>query len=286
MKLIGKKGIILGIFSVALMAIALFITTYAWFSNTWLAKNSISFTTGNYLTPNYHAWMFDALEEESGESSNRDEGQWVDATQTISESTVLKKVELNSNNSITEYLTFKSLHLGTIDNLLRLGNDNFFYIRFDVTDYIKMGKLVKVSYSISNNNIKIYNSEGTQLTIVSEHSDTPNTITGNYEDLITIDCAVSTYLFSNPRSSVTISGESRSIDYLFTDGNTGNYVSLENGDDPVLVSSTEQSSAYYLYIRIVPDLDKCVEATEVLSVYMPCEITFDVDLDIEFMIFE
>ena len=33
-------------------------------------------------------------------------------------------------------------------------------------------------------------------------------------------------------------------------------------------------------------MDKCVEATEVLSVYMPCEITFDVDLDIEFMIFE
>lgn len=284
----GQKALLLVILAVALAAITLTTTVYAWLSTKWTSVYSVNYTTGSYVTPNFQAWIFDADEEETGESSNRDDGDWVSATTQVSSVTVLKAVETETSQSINEHYKFKSLHLGTVDNLLNLGNDNYFYVRFDITDIVKMGKLVKVGYTLDNDDITIYNADGNEVSIVETLSNPPaaNTVTGDYTDLVCVECAISTALFSDPSASVTIDGSSRDIDYIFSSDNTGKYVALENGDDPVYVSETEMTQAYYLYVRISPDLEACTLAAEVLSVYMPCELTFDIYLNLEFFVFE
>ena len=253
-----------------------------WFSrNKEVAGNGIGVATDSIQFPDIHAWRFDLDAnvdgDEDGDTLDKD-GSWVDAvdhnTSTNPEGMLPVITKTYGSGVSGEKFTFRSLHLGTIDNLLTLSNDNCFYIRFDVTDEIYR---TAIGYSLGTTNIRFYDVEGNDETsaigsMVDENSQSLEVLQ-KCVDLLIVEAAVS----SEEYEPFT---DQSAIDALFTmTGETRNE-QLTNG--AALKDLGEQSDDYFVYIRLSPDLEMCFEATDHIATYMPCQITFDITFSLAF----
>ena len=245
----------------------------------WFASNKdvsgngaqVKVTADNF--PDMHAWRFELTQTLTGGDEDADSliktGTWVDALDnetTTAPKGILPVIENTVEQNVEkEKFTFRSLQLGTVDNLLSLSADNCFYIRFDITEE----KLYQISlgYSLVEAGIHFYQTDGTEV-----GSETiPK---GPFVDLFVVDYFVSTTAYDPSTDTAQSTTVFDAMELLCTN------TSLENGAD--LLALPEQENAYYLYIRFSPDLEKCFEATDHIAQYMPCEITFDVTLTVEF----
>lgn len=281
----------------------------------------------------------------------------------------------------SEKYQFASLHLGNVDNLLTLSHDNYFYLRFDITNPVIQGKLALASYSITDEEFEFYDSEGINQTSVVYGRANEAGKSSLFSDMVLVECAVSdtaytpnddaldalfvkNYVIKNGEhylgynvvnSAPTLADKSSLSDaiiwtfdnnkltfvyndatyYLTSDNSTlsltttapnivwsnsnnkfsyvnnentyyvtynsswgvstesndttgtyDNYVVLVNGDPLESIFEDPKDTGYYLYIRISPDLLRCTEATDYFGEFMPCEILFDMTLEIEFRFYE
>ena len=314
------REMVLSATSAIVIAVIIFMSAAVFFNGSlgWFSQNrqvsgsGMSVSPGASDFPEMHAWRFD-LTATVGTGDNTDEdgdtldkrGQWVDALdhETVTDPEGILPVENYSGNAHHELLKFKSLHLGTVDNLLTLSEDNCFYIRFDVTDELFR---TYVGYSLDDSGITVYDQDRNDRTseIAALEDEEHNSLNAldKFVELFQADVAVSANEFTpgliyNKATGELITGEpgegvvtatgEEMIDALFytTETVEGNEVTtrtglLTNGDD--LRDLGEQARAYYIYIRFSPDLEKCFEATDHIATYMPCEITFDVTLTLSF----
>ena len=245
----------------------------------WFASNKdvsgigaqVKVTADNF--PDMHAWRFELTQTLTGGDEDADSliktGTWVDALDnetTTAPKGILPVIENTVEQNVEkEKFTFRSLQLGTVDNLLSLSADNCFYIRFDITEE----KLYQISlgYSLVEAGIHFYQTDGAEV----DSSVIPR---GPFVDLFVVDYFVSTTAYDLSTDTASSTTVFDAMELLCTND------SLENGAD--LLALPEQENAYYLYIRFSPDLEKCFEATDHIAQYMPCEITFDVTLTVEF----
>lgn len=275
--------------------VILFNSTLGWFSkNRNVSGEGMGVHGKDMSFPSVHAWRFD-MDNEDGESFDKS-GTWVEGLDVSTSDPIdLVCVEATSQSSNSaeeaqrEQFTFVSLHLGTVDNLLDLSEDNCFYIRLDVTDDIiaDLGTSVRASYTISD--IVFYDNRRVDQTSALETS-----FPEVYEELcglIDVDCAVSL-----GAKAMTVSAEATEIEGFFdtcvnessaaeVTADADEYVQLDrSGTSTPIYTASESggSSAYYIYVRLRPDLATCFDATHDISVYMPCQIVFDISLEFEF----
>lgn len=261
-----------------------FNSSLGWFANNNnVYGSSMNVKADGTVFPEMKAWRFNLDEtiddDENGDAFDKS-GSWVNA---IDESTttlpkgILPVVEkAYAENTIGEKWTFYSLHLGTIDNLLTMSNDNCFYIRFDVTNIIYQAS---VSYSLLTSGIHVYGYDGNDETsyiaemddTLSESNPTQSSLQ-QFVDIFQVDVGVSS-------EEYTPSENQEQIDELFFTGETRTGLLTNNGAS---IDLPAQEKAYYIYFRFSPDLEKCFEATDDIVSLMPCEVTFDISLTIVF----
>ncbi len=275
--------------------VIVFNSTFGWFSkNRVVTGTGMGVRSDEAVFPSVHAWRFD-MDNEDGESFDKS-GTWVeglDVSTSDPDDLVCVEATSQSSNSAEEaqreQYTYVSLHLGTVDNLLDLSEDNCFYIRLDVTDDIiaGLGTSVRASYSV--NDIVFYDNRR-----VDQTSELETSFPEVYErlcGLVDVDCAVSL-----GAKAMTVSAEATVIEGFFdtcvnessaaeVTADADEYVQLDRGgtSTPIYTASESGgSSAYYIYVRLRPDLATCFDATHDISVYMPCQIVFDISLEFEF----
>lgn len=276
--------------------IMFFNSTLGWFAmNRQVDGNGMGVRSSGLTFPQVHAWRFDINGGEINDTFVKD-GVWVDGMDvSTADPNDLISVESNDVSGGSEAHKFISLHLGTVDNLLTLSEDNCYYIRLDITDDVisSLGTALRAYYSIEK--MTFYANSGVDETSALE-DEYPATYSSLLH-LVDVDCAVS-------RSAKAMTGsseEASAIEAFFTTcaneetsggtvtitADSNEFIQLDrNGGETEVYSvgeeSGETSNAYYIYIRLRPDLATCFEATHDISVYMPCQLVFDISLQFEF----
>ena len=261
--------------------------TYAWFTKQRINNRENVYQTGDGDVPAMTAWIFDMTGEGNGDVTDKDSGTW----RSISSNNLANKTEpryilqsLNLNSGTGERYTLTSLHLGTVDNLMSLNKDNYLLMRFDVTNPATQGKKASIKYEFPSNYITAYKSDGTPLTTVSssvyEAAEDPISLgyvnIDSFEDFIVIEYAIANTQYE-PNANYN------DIDALYS--NTSSAIShgiLDKENTSIEVSNIDINNPYYLYFRISPSLSKCIDVTDYISIYMPCQITFDIHFILEF----
>ena len=258
-RILIKAGLLL-----LLSALLLTTATYAWLREGFVTPDSeVSFTTGKLNPPPAKMWIYtDEDEDENLAAASR----WVEQNVTTvgSENTAPAAASSVTDGKYTFTLT--SLHLGTIDNLIFLGDDNDVYFRVMI-DPATLGNTVAITVALkSADGLELYDAEGTPVTdeTEGEHPKTP--LADLYEinaekPLLKADYVVSKTAYTP---------------YTMTDGVKNGFSAI--GADTTYVAP--DSDSYYLYLRIRPNLTAFMEATRFLYVYMPCTMLFSMDIDL------
>lgn len=284
--------ILLGLF-VLFVTLLYLNSAFGWFAmNEDVSGGGAGVRSSGHINPNVHAWRFDIVQNnahlETGEDFIKD-GVWVDALDaaTTADPNDLVSVEVSPENDQVDTETFRfiSLHLGTVDNLLDLSDDNCFYIRLDMTaDVIgNRGAAVNLRHNIVG--MEFYSSGGA-LIDAEDLGEAYDRLRG----LVDIDCAVSATAYD-----MTTAAGATAVKALFTtkipqeqgqEQQTvtpdANYVEIPHGETGAPVYAPQDNSPYYIYIRMRPDLETCFDATHDISVYMPCQILFNMEIEVGF----
>lgn len=251
-----------------LSAVLLTSAAYAWLREGFITPDSeISFTTGKPTPPPIAMWTYTSeAEDEELAAANR----WVSQTVTTVDNgnTVPGVASSVTDNKYTFTLT--SLHLGTVDNLILLTNDNYVYLRV-LIDPVALGNSVEVTLSLKpSDGIELFDSTGAPISdeVSGEDPQTP------LADLYAID-AVTPLLridYTVSKTEYTPITMTAALEESFTTvGDNTIYTAPDN--DP-----------YYIYLRIHPNLSAFMEATRFLYVYMPCTLLYS--LDVSLLIYE
>lgn len=255
---------------------------FGWFAqNEEVGGNGASVQSHGNINPNVHAWRFDLTGGETGEDFDKS-GSWVDAldAETEDPNDLLPVVLSQEGDTVnTEKYTFLSLHLGTVDNLLDLSDDNCFYIRIDMTADVIGNRGASVSLRHDIVGMDFYASTGEKVA-QEDIADSYDSLRG----LVDIDCAVSATAYD-----MTDAAGATAVKALFnTRSESGvltpdkNCVEIERGDAGVPVYESSDNTPYYVYLRMRPDLETCFDATHDISHYMPCQILFNMEIELGF----
>lgn len=284
--LAGRFVMLVTMFVILVALLVIYLNrSLGWFSqNEEVTGNGMSVLADLDDFPDMNAWRFD-MDATLGSGDNTDEngdhivkeGSWVSAIDpsgtTNVDKTILPVVENGSGGTLhSEQYMFRSLHLGTVDNLLTLSNDNCFYLRFDVTQVIYRSA---IGYSLSDAGIHIFDQSREECTTEVGAIEGVDVL-GKFVELFLVDAAVSTSRYE-PNADLD---EINALFYTTENNVTTRTGLLTNGG--ALLDLGEFDGPYYIYVRFSPDLDKCFEATDHIVTYMPCEITFDFTLSITF----
>lgn len=285
--------VLLGLLVLATILI-FFNKAFGWFAhNTGVDATGMSVQAGDTIFPQVKAWRFDISHDngatfvENGEDFEKD-GAWHNALDTSTpDANDLVSVQVASaalGDSGTEVLRYISLHLGTVDNLLDLSDDNCFFLRLDVSEDViaSLGSSFAASYSVED--LTFYSADGSEVSQQELGNDTFDRLMS----LVDIDCAVSATAYDMTTSTAAADA----VKALFADNRETTAASVTPGtnykrvvrnaaaDTPIY--SPGDATPYYVYVRLRPDLANCFKATQDISAYMPCQLLFDINLRFTF----
>ena len=258
-----------GLFSMnpILAAVAIFVAffclttvTIAWFSSMYFQEETMNFTTGTTPPINAKMWMYTtSLEGEPG---------WVEQTITYrgvdeDEIYVPKVVTTKNESGTVTQVVPVTLHLGTINNLVNISDDNITYFRFEI-DAAEQGKDLTFEASQpkytenTQYNIIVYDQNGTEID-PDNSLDKPilNTIEdiNEREPFIVYD-----YFISDQELSPT--------NFTFDPGKDGfeRMTPVEGADKNhyKISRNVDYTGKYYLYIRISPNMSSFGESASTL----------------------
>ena len=157
------KNLITSACLLLLAALLLTTATYAWLREGFVTTESeILFKAGLPTPPNDLAvWVYTSEEEDEALAAG---ARWVSKTVTYdNEVNIFPGAESTvTNNKYTFTLT--SLHLGTVDNLTRLTDDNYVYLRMRI-DPVDLGNTISFTLELlAENGLELYDAEGNQVT--------------------------------------------------------------------------------------------------------------------------
>lgn len=259
-----KAGLLL-----LLSALLLTSATYAWLRVGFVTPDSeLSFTTGKLTPPAAKMWIYTNEEENENLA---DENRWVELSMTTDGSANIAPGAERSGPVDGKYtFTLTSLHLGTVDNLILLGDDNYVYLRVPI-DPVALGNGVSITLELKETDgIELYDSTGAPVTDETT-GETPRTPLADLYDI-------------NETMPLLL------IDYAINKNAYTPYdmpPALKNSFATVIPGTTytaPDSDPYYIYMRVHPNLAAFMEATRFLYEYMPCTLFYS--LDISIMIYE
>lgn len=246
-----------------MLTISSVLVTYAWFSSKWDSGQRIwDFSVGTVPSPAATMWLYStALEESNAEAVG-----WVEhpLTGDAEDPHAYLIPGVNYEESNGAYLfEIKSLHMGTVDNLVIMNPDNVVCLRFSFDSDIHGNSAAALTAELSDSlgqMLRIYRSEGQEVTdatlksrLMAIHEQTPFL---QYQACVSAqELSPKDDAFAElPFSEETLFGESLDL--------------YGDGQQPV-------EGQYYVYIKIMPHLSAFAPASELLNSYMPCVVLFD-----------
>ncbi len=260
-----KAGLLL-----LLSALLLTSATYAWLRVGFVTPDTeISFTTDKLTPPPVNMWIY--TEEDENENLAA-ENRWVEQSVTTDGSANTAPGVISSVTDGKYTFTLTSLHLGTVDNLIMLDDDNYVYLRVQI-DPAALGDSVDITLALqAENGITMYDSTGTLVTDgVGAGAKTPLADLYDVNEttpLLLIDYAISKTAYT-PYTMDTLAPELKA-----------SFATVE----PDTTYTAPDDDSYYIYLRVHPNLAAFMEATRFLYEYMPCTLLYS--LDISVMIYE
>ena len=241
------------------------LVTYAWLSLRWNSGLSmLNFSAGTSPPPAASMWLYSTELEEN----DPDKLGWVEYSLTEDEQDphLFRLPQAQSVESEGIYtFELKSLHLGTVDNLVIMNQDNIVCLRFCFNSEVHGNSVAMLTADLSDSlgrMLHLYNSDGVEITDARVYSEL-ETIHAQTPFLQYQGCVSSQKLSPSedafaelPFSEETLFGES---------------VDLYENAEPL-------EGEYYVYIKIMPNLSAIAPASELLNAYMPCVVLFDAEI--------
>jgi len=265
-----KKNRILGkicgfLFVFALLGV-LVGKTYAWLATYYESEEVVAFDTEETNPIPVHMWIYNTVKE-------RDQG-WKKYTATVnsqnSEEAVLPSILVQNTAGSTYKYTLKSMHLGSVDNLVTLSDDQIVYCRFDISTQ-EHGTLIQLDITQPTNSISGYGRTGQALP--TDVIDALNELDADNPHLIY------SYAYSNKAYEPGQNGFDQltfqSQDWTEDDVKNKYHLAMDIGQ-----ADDRSSENYYLYLRITPDLHTLGRDAIILRANMPCQLLFDWDWEL------
>lgn len=241
------------------------LVTYAWLSLRWNSGFSIwNFSAGTLPPPTASLWLYSTeLEENDPEKLG-----WVEYSLTGDEQDPhlfhLPQVQ-SVENEETYNFELKSLHLGTVDNLVIMNQDNVVCLRFCFDSEVHGNSVAMLTADLSDSlgrMVHLYSSDGVEITDAEV-----------YNELETIHAQTPFLQYQGCVSQQEFSpNEDAFAELPFSDETRfGESVNLYENGEPF-------EGKYYVYIKIMPNLSAFAPASELLNAYMPCVVLFDVEI--------
>ena len=260
-----KRHLFTSVCLLLLAALLLTTATYAWLREGFVTfESEVLFKAGLPTPPDDLAvWVYTSEEEDESLASG---ARWVSKTVTYdNEVNIFPGAESTvTNNKYTFTLT--SLHLGTVDNLTRLTDDNYVYLRMQI-DPVNLGNTISFTLELlAENGLELFDAEGNRVfdETTGENPKTPLASLYDVNDdeekgpLLKIDYAIS----KDP--------------YTPTAMNELTFVAAEE-DTTYTAPDTD---SYYLYLRVYPNLSAFIVGTKFIYTYMPCTILYSMHFSV------
>lgn len=280
--------------------------SYAWLTNFWDSnKVDVGFSTGTVEYPSIHMWTY--LTEDEAETVADATAGWTQVVLTPEDhNAIIPDMGITQGDGYdnTEAFTIdvKKVHLGTVDNLVTMKEDNVLYFRFDVkksmgTNFHLVILPAKPVDGAFNFSIFSLNQDGTTYTEVLEEAQDENgdkiKQTDENGDVIKDEEGNDTYVYKdvyvklndaiNPTGDET---ESKILDISYASSTTAlvpggaGFSDLEFGEfkQPDGVSSLANDASYYVYVKMTPRFSTVAAISQDLYRYMPCILLFDLTI--------
>ena len=239
------------------------LVTHAWFYSGWNSGLSLfDFSAGVVPPPTATVWIYSTELENEGAKA-----EWV--SHPIGGDTenpydfLMPSLNVEKDETTYSFET-KSLHFGTLDNLVVMNFDNMIYFRFDFHSEVHGNSAARVEADLSGQMLHLYDLDGQDRTELLKN------------DLLGIHNTTSFLQYQGCVSSKALTPDSDGFDELPLSEKTmlGETLDLyANGQQQI-------EGAYYIYIKIAPNLSAFAPASELLNPYMPCVISFDTQLQL------
>lgn len=251
-----------------ILIISFTLVSYAWLSTVWNSEQSIwNFSVGTVPPPIATMWLYSTDFEES----NAEERGWIEHSLMDSEQAphafLMPKVKSEENNGVYTF-EMKSLHLGTVDNLVIMNPDNIVCLRFAFDSKAQGNSTAILTADLSDalgQKFQIYDSNGYAVIDESLKNDLMELHSQN--SFLQYQACVSAQELSpndDAFQSLVFSEEMLFGTELDLYGDGGEAIEDE----------------YYIYIKIMPNLSAFAPASELLNAYMPCVILFDAQIQL------
>ena len=224
--------------------------SYAWLSTFYETEQPVSFDTGTTKAIPVHMWVYNTAEE--GVEGWKEYSASADGGE--DETAILTSILSKTADGTASKYDVKTMHLGSIHNLISVSDDNRVYFRFDLngTDY---GTVITLQHSLAG--ISGYNKEGSALS-----DDILQNLTALEGRTPHLKCK---YAISKDK-------------YTPGDIPSGPFWTDTR---PENLRAGEYSGAYYLYLLVEPDLNTLLHTAIILSAQMPSQLLFDIDMELE-----
>lgn len=236
--------------------------SYAWLATFYETKQPVSFDTGTTSPIPVHMWVYNTAEE-----GNEGWTEYVaSATGGEDETAILPSILSKTGSDGTAYqYDVRAMHLGAINDLISVSNDNIVYFRFDL-DGTTHGTNITLRHSFEG--ISGYNRDGAALS--AEILQNLTALEGQSSHL--------KYEYAISETPCTPAEEAISLlSWREMPPQTD-----ESGRDCYLLQGQlNYSEKYYLYLRAYPDLSTLLRTAIILSAQMPSQLFFDIKMDLE-----
>jgi hypothetical protein len=205
------------------------------------------------------------------EESDTQKLGWVEHSLTPNEQDphafLIPSVSYTEDNG-TYTFEMKSLHLGTVDNLVIMNPDNIVYLRFHLQSDTHGNSAASLTADLSDilgQKIRVYHTDGYEVT--------DNSVKSQLEALHE---ATPFLQLQGCVSDLALSPD----DDAFADLPFSAETSFGNALDLYEADGQPMEGDYYVYVRIMPNLSAFAPASELLNSYMPCVLLFDTKIEL------
>lgn len=240
--------------------------TYAWLSAYYESETGIAADTSTTEAIPVHMWIYNT----EADGSKGWHKYTATNTGTDNEEAMLPSILAKTGNANTYKYDINSLHFGSIINLVSLSDDNIVYFRFDLSKE-ENGTMIALDITKPANSISGYDRTGTLL------SNDIRTKLNSLDDTnphMNFEYAISDTEYE-PGTT-----EFRSLSWKDADFKVENKLNTYKLEKDIGEADSHASENYYLYLRVTPNLHTLGYTATILSSSMPCQLTFDWDIEL------
>ena len=243
--------------------------SYAWLADHWSSAESVlDFTAGDVTPPTGVMWLYDTAQDLGAQ----DPGGWTQhaLTPDAADGFLLLAPGVEQTQTGGAYsFALRSLHLGTVDNLVTLAPDNTVVLRLALDAALQGNTSATVTLAPFGDvaqGVHVYDGEGAAQTDAA--------LMQALADIHTQTPFMRFAACLDARALTPADADYETLDFC-TPVPIGESIAL------IADAASAPMGAYYIYVEITPSLAAFAAASEELNRYMPCTLLFDTRLTLD-----